>query len=410
MTGPASWGSVVRNREGKTYKHTRIESSSNSCIDFYRETKSNFHSSQDGQHFSSSLHSKDGGHNKSRNDQDQQGVVVLPPHEEDHNYCRIPARNSEWSSRQGVKEKGSERMEVGSSHFPKDLLGEGKTRNIPVCIKGVDTTQKIFLLETGPHESGNRCFSTELEKSEGICISPLLSNMKGIAKGSQGSSRYSISNSSMAVLSLVPQITSDVCEKPNPVAKTPTSIKEPSRGMPPAKPKRVSSTSGMDSVRENLVTEGISENSTKLILHARREGTLSHYESSWRKFYSWCKGKEVDPFGCPLTSILQFLTDQFKEGLEYKTIAGYRSAISAFHQPLDGCKVGSHPQVSALMKGIFNEKPPKPKYKWIWDVDQVLEYLEKLDTVNLRSLTHKLVMLLALTSASTSLYKVCLYF
>ena len=158
MTGPASWGSVVRNREGKAYKHTRIESSSNSCIDFYRETKSNFHSSQDGQHFSSSLHSKDGGHNKSRNDQDQQGVVVLPPHEEDHNYCRIPARNSEWSSRQGVKEKGSERMEVGSSHFPKDLLGEGKTRNIPVCIKGVDTTQKIFHLETGPHESGNRCF------------------------------------------------------------------------------------------------------------------------------------------------------------------------------------------------------------------------------------------------------------
>lgn len=32
---------------------------------------------------------------------------------------------------------------------------------------------------------------------------------------------------------------------------------------------------------------------------------------------------------------LDFLSDSFDQGLEYNTIAGYRSAISAFHVPVD---------------------------------------------------------------------------
>ena len=55
------------------------------------------------------------------------------------------------------------------------------------------------------------------------------------------------------------------------------------------------------------------------------------------------------------------------------------------------------------MTGIFNKNLPKPRYTFVWDVEQVLVYLEKLpgnNELSDRLLTLKLTMLLALTSAS----------
>ena len=95
------------------------------------------------------------------------------------------------------------------------------------------------------------------------------------------------------------------------------------------------------------------------------------------------------------------MTEQFHEAWEYNRIAGYKSVILAFHNPIDGCKVGDHRRLSVLVTGIFNIKSPKPRYRFIWDVDQVLNYPNNLTVgSNLRSSTYKLVMPLALTTAS----------
>ena len=53
------------------------------------------------------------------------------------------------------------------------------------------------------------------------------------------------------------------------------------------------------------------------------------------------------------------------------------------------------------MKGIFQEKPPRPKYTEIWDVSSVLSYLQSLsavDRLSLRELTLKLLVLILLVS------------
>ena len=118
-------------------------------------------------------------------------------------------------------------------------------------------------------------------------------------------------------------------------------------------PKQLSVVGGMDSIREKLLAEGLLQESAELIAQSRRQGTKSRYELTWRTFCDWCSGKKIDPFGCSLASILQFLTEKFHEGREYDAIAGYRSAISAFYNPIDGYKVGDNPRVSALVKSIF---------------------------------------------------------
>ena len=76
-----------------------------------------------------------------------------------------------------------------------------------------------------------------------------------------------------------------------------------------------------------MLADGISKESDEPIAQSKRQGTNSHYESAWRKFCGWCSGKNIDPFGCSLASLLQCLTKQFHEGREYNTIADYRSAI-----------------------------------------------------------------------------------
>lgn len=55
------------------------------------------------------------------------------------------------------------------------------------------------------------------------------------------------------------------------------------------------------------------------------------------------------------------------------------------------------------MRGIFNLRPPEPKYETTWDVSKVLNFLRILSPVKfitLKNLTLKLTMLIALTNAT----------
>jgi len=56
----------------------------------------------------------------------------------------------------------------------------------------------------------------------------------------------------------------------------------------------------------------------------------------------------------------------------------YRSAISAYHDVIEGVIVGKHRRVSALMTGVFNENPLTRKYYFIWDVEIVSKYIKSL--------------------------------
>ena len=70
------------------------------------------------------------------------------------------------------------------------------------------------------------------------------------------------------------------------------------------------------------------------------------------------------------------------------------------HTPIDGVVVGKHPLV---MKGIFNRRPPQPRYALTWDVGRVLQHICSLgrnSDLSLKQLSHKLVVLLALSNAS----------
>ena len=57
------------------------------------------------------------------------------------------------------------------------------------------------------------------------------------------------------------------------------------------------------------------------------------------------------------------------------------------------------------MKGVYNLRPPQPKYSKTWDVEIVLRYLRSMelnDKLTLKALSQKLALLFALVEASRS--------
>jgi len=85
--------------------------------------------------------------------------------------------------------------------------------------------------------------------------------------------------------------------------------------------------------------------------------------------------EKIDPFRFTLNYILDFLAYLFDKGLEYNTIAGYRSAISAYYDRISGIPVGKIQQVTSLLRGIYNKRPIQPRFNFIWDVETVITLL-----------------------------------
>ena len=76
--------------------------------------------------------------------------------------------------------------------------------------------------------------------------------------------------------------------------------------------------------------------------------------------------------------MLEFLSNLFSEILEHRTINGYRSAISTYHEKGKGVPIGQHPQVCQVLLGVFNKRPTQPKYTVIWDVFRRIVYIGSL--------------------------------
>ena len=62
---------------------------------------------------------------------------------------------------------------------------------------------------------------------------------------------------------------------------------------------------------------------------------------------------------------MEFLANQFDSGLQYRSVDTLHSAISTSHSKVDNHNIGSHPLVSRLLKGMFNAKPPAPRYSGV---------------------------------------------
>lgn len=126
------------------------------------------------------------------------------------------------------------------------------------------------------------------------------------------------------------------------------------------------------------------------------ESSLKQYDCSWKKWWKFCKEREISFYKTEITKVIKFLTAEFDKGASYSSLNCMRSAISVILGP----EIGQNEFLKRFFKGLSRLRPPEPKYESTWDLKIVLDYFRNLNNKNLpiEILSKKLITLLALVT------------
>ena len=405
MWGKDHRGPVVNPRECAGHKHAGIISSRTGNPHVHQREETKINSSENRQYDSSFVLGEDGGYEVSPDDTGCEEDMVIPIETQYNPHCGVDIDSPKCESGPRIEEhQGLFGVEIGPGDF-QPVVPKGRNPDDRlVCLTNFPSTDSVHELEGRPNVLRSRCLPASVVKRFPICLPPFLSHLKGTESSRKPESRQNVNDHSP--LAFTPMVSSDTVNDDrmsNAVIALTYNANRPAGKSSSVNKKFISGSSGLGSIRDSLETEGVSEKARDLITQSRREGTIKNYQYAWQKWVEWCSGREVDPFGCPLKDILNFLAELFGRGLASRTIGTYRSAISAFHCPIEGVTIGKHPKISSLMNGVSNNRPPVPKYAFTWDVEKVLRLFKdwgRNDLLKDKQLSLKLAMLLSLTAVS----------
>ena len=166
---------------------------------------------------------------------------------------------------------------------------------------------------------------------------------------------------------------------------------------------RIITSDRLAALRSCLGERGLPPKVIELILGAARSNTHSAYQSAWNAWSRWCSTRKADPMSASANDVLTFLSDYFDSGMSYSSVNVARSMLSTtFGLAESSLDIGRNPLVSKLMKGIYNIKPPSPKYVSTWDPSVVLSYFDSTagTSFSILQLARRTATLLALNSLS----------
>lgn len=302
-------------------------------------------------------------------------------------------------------------MEIAPGGVQSNREHRGPTPSGPLRHPSECSVESLHKLAARSIRYGNRCIPDSMARSEGICLSSVCHDWPVSSKSTSGASLSGPSSSSacgQVNLGMRPCSScwwSYQCFSPT-GARPPNGSLQPVSSIGGSEP---ANASRMESVRQRHRAEGLSERSSKLIWAGWSKATNTTYQSAWRKWSGWCSEWQADPLSCGISVFFDFLADLYDRGLEHRSINTIRSAVSMTHVEVDRTPIGQHPLVSRLLRGVYNQRTPQPRYPgtWMgtWKVDRVLEHIVSLgdhEVLSLKGLSLKLAILMALVKASRS--------
>jgi len=167
-------------------------------------------------------------------------------------------------------------------------------------------------------------------------------------------------------------------------------------------PEQSSNSNGRDIIGEAFLNTKLPASVIFLLRSACSNGTWSQYSTHIKRWSEFCEKKVINIWSPSINDVLTFLAEEFESGRSYSSVNTMRSALSTLLLPIEGFKIGEHPLVVRLLKGVSKLRPPMPRYKSTWDVSLVLRLFESWSdntTMSLKLLSLKLVGLFALVTA-----------
>ena len=382
LGGNVQWnlnrGDVVCSGNEKPHKRLRTFSHKTGYTNALENLEAQSNSSPGGQHGSLNIPVKNGGYPAFKTSPINKRNMGSSSPMWDHSYCRVPSPQTERDSRLGIKKQfGLLGMEASSPVISDNLSTEGNSRDRSICFQIIKSDQDLLFVEASSIEPSSRCFPTKLIPQESLCFSPILHDPQNFEQSTERESTYDDPcKSSLTITTVVPRSNENVHTTTNFINLEERSLKKPTGRNSSRCPKQKFKISGMGGLRARLQKEGASREAFNLIIKSRRSRSNSNYESAWGKWAGWFAERKIDLFCSNINQILEFLSQLFQNGLQYRTINNYRSAISAFHDHIQEKTVEKHPRTCSLVAGVFNSRPPQPRYCFIWNTQTVIDFIQ----------------------------------
>jgi hypothetical protein len=147
-----------------------------------------------------------------------------------------------------------------------------------------------------------------------------------------------------------------------------------------------------------MLRKGVRDDSIHTILNSVSNATLKQYQSVLKIWWEFAHSKGLDVYNASTCDILSFLSKRFNDGASYSVLNTSRSAISL----ISLSNILQDGLITRFLKGVFKQKPTKPKYSSTWDTFPVLNYMEKLPPMSqlkIKEMAEKVATLLALATA-----------
>ena len=331
------------------------------------------------------------------------GNMELVSRSPDNHSCRVSPWQREHDSRLGVSTPSRQQQLAPMPCSVRCIASPFRPfYHGSICFQDEPSTSGVLQLETRSGCLSSRWIFHLMGSRISLSVPSLLPSGQGpIENPERGSHVCMLDSTSLANSGLVPTITGNADRLSDTTSRSRRLAIEPRSQIASPSAREELAPDRMAYLRQQYEMQGISQRVAELVINSWRGNTNSAYNAAWRKWHSWCAQRGVNPVSTSVVNIMQFLTDQFDSGLQYRTVNTLRSAISTTHPEIEGSAVGSHPLVSRLMKGMFNSRPPAPRYTSSWDVREVVSFLSKYKSATLSTLQlgKKAVTLLALVNA-----------
>ena len=162
--------------------------------------------------------------------------------------------------------------------------------------------------------------------------------------------------------------------------------------------------SRVETLKRHYRKSGFSGRAAGVLSGVLRESSSRLYQSRWKIFCGWCRGRGVAPVNATVPVVVDFLIHLSQDkGLSVSAVKGYCSALNSV-LALKGRDLAASREITTLLRSFSRSVNPVELCPPAWDVSLVPQSLtgapyEPLRTCEERFLAQKTLFLLALASA-----------
>ena len=337
--------------------------------------------------------------------------VDQPPSEMDGEFrrpsrCEISARREQRSGRCSQPSRANYRDRVVSPPSGGEVTSSslGQSVNRPVCDLPQCEAAPVLLASPGSPGRLRGCVSPSLGRPGSVRVPSLSSGRLGDRPRSRVVACRDDSGRASPVRKGVVRRLAASTDPTNPGAAllgqaAPASPLQPVPSRRPhVEPSRV------ETLKRHYRKSGFSGRAARVLSGVLRESSSRLYQSRWKIFCGWCRGRGVAPVNATVPVVVDFLIHLRQDkGLSVSAVKGYCSALNSV-LALKGRDLASSREITTLLRSFARSINPVELRPPAWDVSLVLQSLtgapyEPLRTCEERFLCQKTLFLLALASA-----------